>query len=91
MFRTILTCTAAALLASSLSLVAATLSPVETGATFAPNAGTKGDRLDVAQRGGACPDAWPRFDIACFYDGLQPSSEVRKVPPVFTDRLMVAE
>jgi hypothetical protein len=91
--KTILTCVAAALVVSPLSLVPVALSHMEIGAQkSAPNAAPKADRLDIGARAGACAEqTWPFYDTSCIYDSERPASEVRKVRLVHTDRLVTAD
>jgi hypothetical protein len=93
MLKTTITIAAAALVLSALSMMpAATLQVSPDTPVTAPKASLKGDRLDLAARGGACAErAWPYYDTACLYDGLRPASTVRKVRTVSTDRLSIGE
>lgn len=95
MFKVILTCAAAALVISPLTLVPVARSLSYTGTVGqhgTPEAARKSDRLDVGARGGACADQpWPFHDSACLYDGLRPAGEVHKVRVVVVGRLPLAE
>ena len=85
MFKIIGLITVAVLISCAVLLFPGAISKVESGA---PDAVVKGDRLDIRARGGACSQrAWPHYDSACLYDGVQPAGEVRKVRIVSTDRL----
>jgi hypothetical protein len=93
MLKTTITFAAAALVVSTAWLMpAATLQISADTPVTAPKASLKGDRLDLAARGGACAErAWPYYDTACLYDGLRPANQVRKVRTVSTDRFSVGE
>jgi hypothetical protein len=93
MLKIAITFAAAVLVASSAWLVpAATLQVSPDTPVTAPKASLKGDRLDLAARGGACAErAWPHYDTTCLYDGLRPANTVRKVRTVFTDRFSIGE